>query len=120
MTPGPSKVVGSELPLSDGVDDHFESEGALGMNARSFAGPTKKFRAQNKLDMTDSKTKTSSVDVVEKSMCLACTVVGLEQTNCDMLSRTCAVGSHRTAMSRRDADKECISTRLRCVRDSSD
>jgi hypothetical protein len=40
MPPGLSKVAGSELPLSDGVDDHFESEGALGMNARSFAGPT--------------------------------------------------------------------------------
>jgi hypothetical protein len=111
-------VAGSELPLSDGVDDHFESEGALGMNARSFAGPTENIRAQNEFELTDSKT--SSVDVVEKSMCLACTVVGLEQTNCDMLSRTCAVGSDRTAMSRRDADKECISTRLRCVRDSSD
>jgi hypothetical protein len=24
MTPGRSKVVGSELPLSDGVGDHFE------------------------------------------------------------------------------------------------
>jgi hypothetical protein len=107
-------VVGSELPLSDGVDDHFESEGALGMNARSFAGPTEKFRAQNKFEMTDSKT--SSVDVVEEFMCVVCTVSGLEQMNRDMLSRTRAVGSHRTAMSRRDADKDCISTRLRCAR----